>query len=246
MTNEQNLNQVNPEGVKDADVNKENVSNVTETAKQPEQEKVLKQSEVDNLIGITRRNARQEGYDRAKADIEKQSVNQPQQVGQPPQATGQQQFSEENVRKLIGEEAQKLANYQEAQRISDSLITKLSAAKSEGEHADFDETIAKLKLHEDAYIAAWANDLPNTADVLYEMGKSPSRYAAVINLVHSGKAELAVDEMRKLSNSSIQNNKAKEQQFPSDPLGQIKPTASGADNGSLSVSELRKQPYMRV
>ena len=239
MTNEQNLNQVNPEGVQG--------SNVAETAKQPEQEKVLKQSEVDNLIGITRRNSRQEGYDRAKSDFEKQNAIQSQQEPKQNQhVSGPPQISDEHLRKLIDEEAQKRVNYQDAQRISDSLITKLSAAKSEGKHTDFDETIAKLKLHEDAYIAAWANDLPNTADVLYEMGKSPSRYAAVINLVRSGKAELAVDEMRTLSNSIIQNNKAKEQKFPSDPLGQIKPTASGADNGSLSVSEIRKQSHMRV
>lgn len=207
-----------------------------------EEEKTLKQSQVNELVGITRKEAYERGKKEAEAVLKAAPVDTTE--GFSTEAAPPAQMSSEQVQQMIKQEAANQANQAQAQKIVDELSQKVIAARDK--YPDVDEKLGTLHLDYYPHIAGWANTLPNTVDVLYEMQKNPAKYGQVISLVNSGMPELAFAELQKLSKSIQQNDKGKEQQFPAEPLGQVKPTITGADNGSLTVEDIKNMPTMKA
>lgn len=220
---------------------------------QPE-EKLIEQSKVNKIVGT----AKQEAYDKGKRDA--LSDNQTQY--QPPYAASEQtqapndyaqnvdggnaNLSPEQVRQLIADEA----NKQAALRTVDSFVNKLQRGKEK--YSDFDEKVVKLNIGNlppvaQANLVHFANEMDNTADVMYELANNPVKFANVLNLAGSSPA-LARDAFYELSASIKQNEDAKAkvaEQKVEKPLDQIQPATTGTDNGSMSISDLRKADWLR-
>ena len=65
------------------------------------------------------------------------------------------------------------ANEWQAQQIAQQFLGKLTAAKDK--YPDFEETIANLEVHKFPEVVQLANNYDNTADIMYELGKNPSK-----------------------------------------------------------------------
>lgn len=200
------------------------------------QEKVLKQSEVNELVGRIKHEAYQKGLREAQAQ-QPQSMPQGQSMG------GMPQLTEEQVRQMIADEAHKQSQVAAAHNMLTSFAQKMQNGKSK--YQDFDETVANLgDLRNIPHVIQLAEEAGNTEDVMYELGKNPGKVATLTTLSYVN-PQLAKLEMKKLSDSIKKNQEAQNIPDVSEPLSQIKPSTVGTDNGSLSIRDLKRKSWAR-
>jgi len=201
------------------------------------QEKMLKQSEVNELVGKLKR----ESYERGLKDG---SVKQPEYTPPPSQASTSDPVADERVRQIIRDETEKQTQLALAQKVANEFTQKIIAAKDSNKYPDFEEKVMQLNLPSIPHIVGWANSLDNTADVLYDIAKDPVKFANVLMLSQTS-PHLAVQQLQKLSNSIKENEAAAKQPTAAEPLSQLKPSTTGTDNGSMSIRDYRKQSWLK-
>ncbi len=211
-------------------------------AAQTAQEKMLRQSEVNEITGHVRKEAYEKGKRDAANEYQKTvsapsvNANVTQSIG------GVNQLPDEQIRRLINEEAQKMSQMAVAQKIAQDFTQKLVTAKDKYE--DFEQQVSELDLASMPHIVDWANSLDNTADVIYHLAKYPEKLASVTYLAKENPRK-AAKLLHSLSDSIKQNETAKNQPSVAEPLSQVRPSTTGTDNGSMSVSDYRKQSWLR-
>ncbi len=223
-----------------------------------EAERTFRQSEVNDLVG----RAKSEAVERYKRDTSVASHSQPQnqqqyapqhqqlQHAQPPN----QAISHDDYRQMAAEEAQKLydkkiqdtardAQERDAQRIASEFFTKVEAGKANYE--DFDKVMGDVDLRTIPYHVQLANMVDNTADVMYELAKNPSKIGAIQNLIdidlRAGRQpKLAMTEMKRMSQQIKDNAAGAKFKAPNEPLSQLRPSNAGTDNkGALTVGDYK-------
>jgi len=219
----------------------------TEGTAKPEtpSEKLLKQSEVNEIVGGVKKEAYEKGRRDSLGEVQAKQTQELKNDVTPQQAETNAvnaQLSEENIRQIIDDESQRKANEAVIQNVVNEFVQKMSAGKDK--HSDFNEVVEKLNIPSIPHIVVMANSMDNTADVMYELGKHPAKLANVLMLAQNA-PRLAQDEFRKLSESIKKNEEAAGKEQPPEPLDQIKPSITGTDNGSMTVNDLRKQPWLR-
>lgn len=206
------------------------------------QEKVLTQSEVNDLIGRKKAEAYEQGKRETLAQLQAQN--------QQAQATvssmgGMQQFNPD-LRNMVAEEAQRQlqhhAQMAEGNRIANEFTQKMMAAKDK--YPDFEQTVSSLDFSKIPQIVKLANQADNTADIMYDLANNPHKIANLLTLANTDD-RLAQQGISKLSQSIRQNQAVENQKSSREPLSQMKPSITGTDNGSMTVSDLRKQPWLR-
>lgn len=199
-------------------------------------EKTLTQSEVNNLVGSVKR----ETAEKVRRDV----VSEMQQVGQQPAPapTTQTSTSDEHIRGLINQEAQKMAEMQTAQQVVNQFVQKMEDGKEHYE--DFNETVEKLNLPTMPQVIHFANEMPNTADIMYELGKNPSKVASLMNVIQYT-PQLANQEFKKLSDSIVTNKEAANAKKVKEPLSQVQTSYTGTDNGEMSVSDYMSKSFCK-
>lgn len=226
-----------------------------------ESERTFRQSEVNDLVG----RAKSEAVERYRRDASMASHQAPQHqqptYQQPQQPQYQPQYqppqvSEDRVRNLAAEETQRLreqwiqesriqAQEQDAQRIASEFFTKIEAGKSNLQ--DFDKVMGEVDLRSIPYHVQLANMVDNTAEVMYELAKNPSKIGQLQSLididVRAGRhPKLALAEMKRLSQSIKDNTAGSKFQSPNEPLSQLRPSNAGTGNqGALSVSDYKRK-----
>lgn len=230
------------------------------------EERTFKQSEVNELVG----RAKHEAIERYKSEGSMANRHVPQQQPYtPPQGNGQQQQyqsqppqmqgkSEDEIRKLAAEETQRLRNEwieenrrnaeaQDAQRIASEFFTKVGAG--EGGIAAFEKTVTEsgVDLRSIPYHVQLANKVDNTREVMEELLKNPSKIGAIQNLIdidlRAGRTpNLAMAEIKRMSESIKTNQSASKFKSPNDPLRQLPPSNAASDNkGAMSVSDYKRK-----
>lgn len=205
-----------------------------------QQEKLLKQSEVNELVG----RIKHEAYSKGMRDAQ-QSAPQ----SQPAPAAGQSMggmpaLTDEQVRQIIADENTKQAQMAAAHNTLNSFAQQMSAGK--GKYSDFDETVAKLgELRHYPHIVQMATDQGNAADIMYELGRNPGKVASLTTLAYIN-PDLAKLEMKKLADSIKVNEQGSNAPTAPEPLSHLKPSTVGTDNGSYSVRDLRKKSWARA
>lgn len=199
------------------------------------QEKVLKQSEVNELVG----RVKHEAYSKGLRDA--QQTAQPQPQGQ--SMGGMPQLTEEQVRQMIADEAMKQNQMAQAHTTLTNFAQQMHEGKQK--YSDFDETVAKLgELKHYPHIVQLATGEGNAGEIMYELGKNPGKIASLTTLSYIN-PELAKLEMKKLSDSIKTNEKASQAPSAAEPLSQVKASTVGTDNGSNSVRDLRRKAWAR-
>lgn len=209
-------------------------------------EKIVTQSEFNKAMGAAKKSAYEQGRRQALAELQaQQQMQQEQQQQQSGQSMGGiSQMPEDQIRQMIAEEAEKQKHQAVMQQVATDFTQKMMAAKDK--YPDFEDTVSQLNLPTIPQIVYWANATDNTADVMYDIAKNPSKFANLLMLTHTA-PHLAQKELSKLSESIKKNQAAQaQQQSTNEPLSQLKPSNIGSDNGSMSPSDYRKQPWLRA
>lgn len=232
----------------------------------PVEEKTFKQSEVDKLVG----RARQEAVDRFRSEgsmANRQQPSQDQQYGQqpyqapyvPPQPQTQTHtLSETDYRRIAAEESNRSRNEwiqesrrnqeeQSAQRIAQEFFTKVGAG--EGGVQGFEKQVADsgLDLRSIPYHVQLANMVDNTREVMVDLLKNPNKIGSIQNLIdidlRAGRQpNLALAEIKRLSESIKENEKGSRYKSPNEPLSQMRPsTHDTGTTGALSVGDYKRK-----
>lgn len=207
-------------------------------------EKSFTQSQVNRIMGDLRKELRETQAEKTR--LESQFSTQNQSVTS---VGGMQSWTPDDLRRIAAEEAQKTHEtitqqyqqrmmQQEGQKVLDSFVNKLQAAKEK--YPDIEEVVGTLPLDKMASVIGLATSMDGTADIMYEIGKHPSKLAQAMML-----ANLSPDHARGLLNEIGQsirlNEQAKNFIPPREPLSQISASPVSMDNGSAqSVSDFRR------
>lgn len=226
------VNSVNTEG-SNTDVTSIPTETSNETSSAPV-EKMLPQSEVNKIIGRVRSDAESKAYERAK--IQYQAENQQKSVG------GQKIPTQDDIQRMIDEGVERKSQQQYAEQLVSDFTNKIKTGATK--YQDFDQVVGDLNLASNPHLVRWANGLDNTADVLYDLGKHPEKYASVMTLAGTA-PNLAVRKLQELSDSIKKNEDAKSATKAPQPLDSLEPSVTGMDNGRMTVSDLRKQDWLR-
>ena len=204
------------------------------------QEKMLRQSEVNEIVGRVRQEA--------NAKLEELRRSQEQARQQQPRESSSE-MSEDKFRKLAAEEAQRLrdqwisetqqrADEQSAQRIVKSFYDKMESGKQKYE--DFDAVTSDLELRRfPNTVQMLAEHLDNAHDVLYELSKNRAKLAQ-IEMTAKEFPQESLYELRRLADSIRKNEEASGTRQARTPLSQQRPSNVGTDSGSvLSLRDLK-------
>jgi hypothetical protein len=227
------------------------VSNGSEINSQPQPaEELIPKSQAENAIKQRVREAHESGY--RKAMEERQSAAQ--QTPSPQPASGN---VEEVARRIAREELGSIQqNNQKAQeaafwnKVANDFSLKEEAAKQK--YADsYKDTVApiiedlKSNPYENRNFIALVSGLENGEEVLKELAENPEKFDKMSSLAKQGHINTARAALSRISNSIKQNQAAQNVPTVNPPLSQIKPSNVGKDNGSMSISDYRKQDWLR-
>jgi hypothetical protein len=218
-----------------------------------QQEKMLSQHEVNEIIGRTKN----EAYERGKRDGSTVQQSAPQQPAYQPQQSAHvtpqtpqqhQALSPDDVKRIMAENApQVFAQQVQAQQwahMENNFIQKLEAEKNA--YPEFDQRVTQLDLAgKNRDLIPLLNSVDNAAAVLSDIADNPKKLADLRAIASTVSPQAAFNEMRKISDSIKQNQAAANQKSPNTPLSQVQTSVNGTDNGSLTISDIRKNPLYR-
>jgi hypothetical protein len=211
-------------------------------AETAQQEKMLRQSEVNDIVG------------RAKAEAGARAVEQykrSQQESQQSQQTNNNHdaMTEERIRKLAGEEAARLRSEwmaqqqtqhetESAKRIVKTFYDKISTGSEKFD--DFDQVTSDVKLERfPNTVHMLAEHIDNADEVMYEISKNRSKLARIEQTSRDFPEE-ALWDLKRLSESIKANKTAASIKSPRAPLSQQRSHNVGKDEGSvLSIRDLK-------
>lgn len=224
-------------------------------------EKMLPVSRVNELVKKAKWDGErkmQEQLDQAKQQIEQLQAQQPQQpVQQQGAQQGQQQqaqMSPEQLQQIMQMMQQKQQEEEAArqqaqlQKEVDEVARQYYGKMAQGKEMfeDFDTITAKFEPHAFPQLVFLANELDNTAAIIYELQKNPGKLAQLQVLVEKSPS-MARDQLATLSQSIKANNDAKANlQEAQEPLGRMKPSTVGTDNGTKTVRDFKNASYLKA
>lgn len=208
-------------------------------------EKMIPQSQVNEIVGNVKREAAEkavEAYRRQQAQV---IHNQPQ------EAMSSRYTSEDDVKRVANDEfkkhfsqleqqAMERANADAANRIVTAFKDKISAGKDQYE--DFESVTGNVAMQfYPNVVQLLAEHVDNSADVLYHLAKNRDKLYRIESLSAHNSPD-AIYEIKRLAESIKANANNTQVKNPNSPLSQQRPSTTGTDSGSLSWSDL-KQKY---
>lgn len=208
-------------------------------------EKMLRQSEVNDIVGRAKQDAASRAVEQYKRSQEsQQSYRQPD--------AHSDLMSEERIRKMAGEEAQRLreqwvkesqsrSETENAQRIVKNFYDKIEAGKEKYE--DFGKVTGDVDLSRfPNTVHMLAEMVDNPHDVLYELSKNRAKMAQ-LELTAREFPQEAIHDIKRLAESIKNNESAVSRRTPNAPLSQQRPTNVGTDPGrnALSMRDLKSK-----
>lgn len=207
-----------------------------------EQEKMLTQSKVNEIVGATKKSA----YDKAYQDARNEFQN-----AQNTQETTKESPSS-NVEEIVGSKIteyfdeiydaqQKETARLEAQKTLTSLQGKVDDASKKYE--DFEDVTKDIPYSSFPDLLTAADSVDNSGDVLYHLGKNPSKFRELASALtpNNPLRAVAMKELNQLASSLKNNESARSKDLPRSPLGTIRPSNVGMDSGKKSITELRRK-----
>lgn len=207
-------------------------------------EKTLRQSEVNEIVGRAKQEAAQkavENYKKAQQQTNEQASyrdNSP-------------SMSEDRIRQMAGEEAQRLrdqwmsdaqerSNTESAQRIVKNFYDKMQAGVEKYE--DFEKATGDLELRRfPNTVQMLAEYVDNSHDVMYELSKNRAKLAQIEMTAEKFPQE-ALHALNRIAESIKKNDKVSGHRTPNSPLSQLRPTTTGTDSGGeLSFKDLKSK-----
>lgn len=209
------------------------------------QEKMLRQSEVNEIVGRAKQEAAAKAVENFKRSLAQESD------GRHVSREQHQDVAEERYRRMAAEEAQRLrdqwiqetqqkAEEQAAQRIVKTFYDKIAAGKEK--YDDFEQVTGDLELRRFPNIVHMlAENIENSHDVLYELSKNRAKLAQ-IEITAREYPQEALYDLRRLGESIKKNDEVSTRREANAPLHQQRPSNVGTDSGSvLSMRDLKSK-----
>lgn len=215
-------------------------------------ERSFKQSEVNEIVKKAKHGA-VEDYRRLSTERpdyvgQKYGDGQPQGVQYP--TTHQPSMPESEIRRLAGEEAQRLRDQwvQEAKTTSDNanaqrtvqqFFSKIAPGKEK--YQDFESVTGDIDLTRfPNVVQLLAEYVDNSGDVLYALGNDRIKMANLEQLAYMSPKD-AIVQAQRFAKSLADNDAASNVKTPNQPLSQMRPSNTGTDNGVMSVKDYRSK-----
>jgi hypothetical protein len=208
------------------------------------------QRQVSDVVKRERERAYEKGRKEALMQMQQdqgaQIAQQPMQQPQQNQGLGgMPQLSQEDVQRMIAEQAPQALQAQFQQLKQDHLINtfvgKMQAA--EQKYPGLEAELNQLNYNDPRMHAfiEMANTFDNTGDIMKEVIDNPHKLTAILADVRD-QPYIAQKQMASLAKSIKQNEDAKAQESQArDPMGQLKSSSTASvDDGQMSVSDYRK------
>jgi len=231
----------------------DNASDLNQTQVEPVQitEKLVPQSQVNEIVGNAKREAAEravEAYKRQQAQSSSFSNESRQNQSY---ETPNRYMSEEDIKRLTGDEikrhlsqieqdAAERANVEAANRVVNQFRDKVLAGKDKFQ--DFETVTGNVAMqYYPNVVQLLAEHVDNTADVLYHLAKNRDKLYRLESLSSHNPSD-AIYEMRRLSDSIKENDDVTGIKNPKSPLSQQRPSNTGTDSGgTLSMSDLKRK-----
>ncbi len=205
-------------------------------------EKMLPQSKVNEIVGATKKSAYDKAYQDARAELESNKGTSETKAAQ----------SSGNVEEIVSGKITEYFNDMysaqqaeiakaEAQKTLTSLQGKVDEASKKYE--DFEDVTKDIPYGSFPDLLTAADGVDNSGDVLYHLGKNPSKFRELASALSNDNPlrSVALKELSQLSASLKNNESARNKDLPRSPLSSIRPSNVGADNGKAKMSDLRKK-----
>lgn len=209
-------------------------------------EKLIPESEVNNRIRHAVGRVREKTKEEMLASFQSQQSHQNQSVVPDSSPVISEDYVKNILDKTLAERFQNFEKEQNLQRglsIAQEFMNKIYEGKEVfGDEFDNQMQLMGSSLPRIPEVVKLANEMPNTADVMHDLLKNPTKIATLLQ-VYQVNPDLALGEMKKISNALELNKKAGKVQLPNEPLTQIKQSNTGLENfdvHSRSVSDFRK------
>lgn len=216
---------------------------------QQQAERMLSQSQVNEIVGNAKREAAEKAVESFKRQQAQAMPTQAPQQNYDPSPRGVS--SEDDIKRVAGDEikrhlskleqdAQERANVDAANRIVAMFKDKIDAGK--GKFEDFESVAGNVAMqYYPNVVQLLAEHVDNTADVLYHLAKNRDKLYRLESL-SSHNASDAIFEMKRLAESIKLNNESSGLKQANSPLSQQRPSNTGTDsNTSLSISDFKRK-----
>jgi hypothetical protein len=212
-----------------------------ESQQQAQAEKTYTQAQVNAIAAKEARKAAEQAEARSRAEMARSQQAAPQQTA--PSVGGIQQMSPEQIQQMIRQEAFQMSREHQAKQIEESWLNSMDAEKqSDPEFADLYDAL-NIEAQPQLIMAMLGMD--NKGKIVKDLAQNPAKYANILTLANGGAFKLAELELRKLSKSIQANMEAQKGQKVDPPLGQVKSSNIGGDDGKNSVTDFRNQDWLR-
>lgn len=224
----------------------------------PEGEKTLTQSQVNEIV----RREKTAAAEKARREADAYHAQELSSLKNSNSSMGgvEQQITPEMEEKLYGRmverdqkrieaeqerhrQAEEAKHREEIEKVAQTFHMKMASGKDK--FSDFDEVMNDFDLNAFPLVAFLAADMENTPDIMYELANNPGKLSQLNSLAkESGK--MAKKEMLKLSQSIAQNQQAKTNNVTTNaPLSRLKSSTVGADDGKMSLKDLKNQSWLK-
>lgn len=239
MTEEQNVG----EAAQSVQSDSQPVEQMEVPVEQPS-EKMLPQSKVNEIVGATKKSAYDKAYQDAKSEL---LSNQGKSEGKET-ATAPSSNVEEIVGSKISEYFDEMYQAQQAEIAKSEAQKTLSSLQGKVEEAskkyeDFESVTKDIPYASFPDLLTAADGVDNSGDVLYHLGKNPSKFRELASAFspENPMRSVAIKELNQLSASLKNNEAARNKDLPRGPLSSVRPSNVGADSGKKSITDLRKK-----
>lgn len=225
----------------------DNASDNSQSQVEPVQEKLVPQSQVNEIVGNAKREAAARAVEAYKSQ-QAQAVATPQHQ----EPVSHRNMSEDDIKRLTGDEikrhftqieqdATERANMEAANRIVNQFRDKVVAGKDKFE--DFESVTSNVAMqYYPNVVQLLAEHVDNPADILYHLAKNRDKLYRLEALSAHNHSD-AVYDIKRLAESIKSNDGVSSAKNPKAPLSQQRPSNTGTDSGgTLSFSDL-KQKY---
>ncbi len=208
-----------------------------QVGEQAPEEKLVPQSVVDRVVGSAKQQAYNKGRQEALAEAQAaQTPQAPQNIG------GMQQQTPDEINRLIDQRMQEQALHQQGQQVAQTFIQQMHEGSKN--YPDFEQVVSGMDFERMPDIVRAAAQLGNSADIMYDLAQNGAKVPSLMMLARE-QPGLFFREMQKLSASIKTNQNATQKALSAkEPLSQVRPSTIGADNGSMTVKDLREASYL--
>jgi hypothetical protein len=216
-----------------------------------EPQKTFTQDEVNKLIGREKAKAAEhatrateERLSARQAESANAGMQQESRMTPPPNQVSADQITQQVMQQLQKDFQEKQLKSQ-MEQVANNYLSKVADAKKN--YQDFDDITKDFDPTAFPQLTFLLSGIENGGDVLYDLSKNPGKLAN-IDLLAQRSPRMAQSQLQSLSKSISDNKQAQSeaqgQQIP-DPLDRLSPTRVLSNNGKMSISEMRKQPWLR-